>query len=249
MTTFIPEHLPILRKGKGQTPEKGGCLMQVASFLHDGSWSDRSPCVAPFLRQLAIFVNDWTSDEERHLLAPLAVDLIGTAVEDRSAAVTAAGQLGVWCSRRVAEYRPEWSRAACKRVEDAAEAYWDRPCSELADTVIVARRGIERFGVAWTCDPRGALKVALEVAWCVDTHDLPGNRSQNSWEQALVIGGSLPYDTVMSVVAGAGARRDVLLRELLTDAIAEHRRLTGSRPAPVTEGDWRAVCELTGVAG
>lgn len=66
----IPDILPNLIAGEGDSPENGGCLLQVASFIYDGeSWTDHPKCVHPLLIELGIWVNDETTDDARPLLA------------------------------------------------------------------------------------------------------------------------------------------------------------------------------------
>lgn len=78
----IPDVFPLLRKGTGETPEDGGCLVQVAGYLNDGvSWTDETPCVHPVLRYIAIWANDDSPDSERQSLLSLVPRLIGTGLD------------------------------------------------------------------------------------------------------------------------------------------------------------------------
>lgn len=75
--------VPFIRKGVGHTPEEGGCIMQVISWIaEDGQWHDTPKCVFPLLRDAAIEVNDHASDEERQRLLDLAPRLINTRIDD-----------------------------------------------------------------------------------------------------------------------------------------------------------------------
>lgn len=77
----IPDVFPLLRRGEGENPEMGGCLVQVAGYLNDGvSWTDATPCVHPVLRTMAIWVNDLIGDEYRNSLLEFVPRLIGTGV-------------------------------------------------------------------------------------------------------------------------------------------------------------------------
>ncbi|MFD4474616.1 hypothetical protein ACFWPU_00665 [Streptomyces sp. NPDC058471] len=97
----VPDFMPRLRSGAGDTPKDGGCLVQVAGFLNDGvSWVDDTPCVHPMLRSVGILTNDSVDGDMRQELLPLAPRLIGTGltgdvVEDRRV-MTA---LVEWCVR------------------------------------------------------------------------------------------------------------------------------------------------------
>ena len=49
-----------------------GCFMNVAAYLNgDLKMSDKSPCVSPIIRNVAIFLNDMLNDEDRQRLIPL----------------------------------------------------------------------------------------------------------------------------------------------------------------------------------
>ena len=115
----VPDFMPRLRSGAGETPKDGGCLIQVAGYLNDGvSWTDATPCVHPALRRAGILVNDGVDDEYRQRLLLLAPRLIGTGgtgdpVEDRRIAV----ELARWCAADAKE-----SAAAPASAEAAASA-------------------------------------------------------------------------------------------------------------------------------
>lgn len=123
MTT--PDLMPLLRVGTGDTPANGGCLVQVASYLHDGkSWDDNTPCVHPTLRQVAIQMNDVMGDKQRQRLAPLAADLVGTGPEpdDPEEAWRLSLRLAVWCCRQAAYLMNEDERAVLDAIAAGHEA-------------------------------------------------------------------------------------------------------------------------------
>ena len=70
-----------LVKGKG-SESTGACWMAALHYYtrSDKSWSDHPDCVAPEIRALAIYLNDWCDDGEReeligpHLFAPLGTN-------------------------------------------------------------------------------------------------------------------------------------------------------------------------------
>lgn len=66
----IPEFMPIPISGAGQSPETGGCLMQIASWFFDGGWDDRPECVWTPLQSFGITVNDAinSADVRRRLM-------------------------------------------------------------------------------------------------------------------------------------------------------------------------------------
>lgn len=79
---IIPDFMPNIKEGTGDTPADGGCLVQIAGWLNDGhSWTDRTPCVHPVLRDVAIELNDSIEDDnERRQIMRFAPRLIGTGV-------------------------------------------------------------------------------------------------------------------------------------------------------------------------
>src|SRR2546421_6917449 len=77
-----PELVPILSRGKHRSPRKGACLMELASYLAGGRWSDHPACTHPLLAAVARRVNDYTSDAGRPRLADLIPSVIGLTGED-----------------------------------------------------------------------------------------------------------------------------------------------------------------------
>lgn len=79
----VPEHLPILSRGKHRSPRKGACLMELVSYLAGERWSDHPAGTHPLLANLARQVNDYMSDEARCRLAVLAPSMVGLVSDDR----------------------------------------------------------------------------------------------------------------------------------------------------------------------
>jgi hypothetical protein len=50
--------VPFLTKGVGETPARGGCIMQLADWISTGGWGDSPTCVSPPFRTLAVKAND-----------------------------------------------------------------------------------------------------------------------------------------------------------------------------------------------
>ena len=78
----LPDLMPVLSRGRHRNPRKGACFMELASYLAGERWSDHPSCTHPLLGELARFVNDYTSDENRSRLAPLIPSVIGLATDD-----------------------------------------------------------------------------------------------------------------------------------------------------------------------
>ncbi len=77
-----PEILPILSSGRHRNPRKGACFMEMASVLAGEKWSDHPRCTQPLLGDLARWVNDCTSDDQRNRLAVLIPDVVGLTSDD-----------------------------------------------------------------------------------------------------------------------------------------------------------------------
>ena len=77
-----PEMMPILSRGKHRNMRKGACFMEMASMLAGERWSDHPKCTQPLLAELARYVNDCTSDDNRHELAELIPSVVGLRNDD-----------------------------------------------------------------------------------------------------------------------------------------------------------------------
>lgn len=78
-----------LSRGKHPSPERGACVMELASMLAGESFSDHPVAVSPLLGALMRRYNDYIDDERRQDLYAYASRLVGTrarpAVECRRA--------------------------------------------------------------------------------------------------------------------------------------------------------------------
>ncbi len=81
-STYAPDMLPVLSRGKHRNPRRGACFMELASVLAGERWSDHPRCTHPLLAELARLVNDHTPDEHRSALAPLIPSVIETNTPD-----------------------------------------------------------------------------------------------------------------------------------------------------------------------
>jgi hypothetical protein len=79
MTNSIPEFLPTLAAGAHSEGEGQACVMEYVSILAGEKFSDSPSCTDPVLAAAARSVNDWMTDEGRHMLVPLIGRLFGTA--------------------------------------------------------------------------------------------------------------------------------------------------------------------------
>jgi hypothetical protein len=80
MTSTIVSHQTVrLRRGKHASPEKGVCVMELASMLAGEPFSDRPQTVCPVLGAYLRSYNDVIDDERRQDLYRYAAEAIGTA--------------------------------------------------------------------------------------------------------------------------------------------------------------------------
>jgi len=77
--TSIPNSLPSLSSGKHEPGEAKACVMEYVSILAGEQFSDHPSCTDPVLAAAARSVNDWMTDDGRHMLVPLIGRLFGTA--------------------------------------------------------------------------------------------------------------------------------------------------------------------------
>lgn len=100
---MIPDGVPVLSKGRHRNPRRGGCFMEVASYLAGERWSDHPQCTHPVLAAAARSVNDLTSNDERHRLAPLIPLVVGTNEPDPRWAT----ELGLVAAQLALPHAPE----------------------------------------------------------------------------------------------------------------------------------------------
>jgi hypothetical protein len=80
MTSTIVSHQNVrLRRGKHASPEKGVCVMELASMLAGEPFSDRPQTVCPVLGAYLRSYNDVIDDDRRQDLYRYAAEAIGTA--------------------------------------------------------------------------------------------------------------------------------------------------------------------------
>ena len=77
--TTVPDYMPVLSSGAHTDPSKGGCFMEMASFLAGEAWSDHPACTHPAIAAAARSVNDRLGDADRQRLVPLIPRVVGTA--------------------------------------------------------------------------------------------------------------------------------------------------------------------------
>ena len=79
MTSIVSHQNVRLRRGKHASPEKGVCVMELASMLAGEPFSDRPQAVCPVIGAYLRAYNDVVDDERRQDLYRYAADAIGSA--------------------------------------------------------------------------------------------------------------------------------------------------------------------------
>jgi hypothetical protein len=74
--------VPILSRGRHNSPRRGACFMEYASYLAGVSWSDHPDCTHPLLALVGREVNDEISDAARVELVPMIPSVIGLIPTD-----------------------------------------------------------------------------------------------------------------------------------------------------------------------
>ncbi|GAB2864484.1 hypothetical protein GCM10027074_34780 [Streptomyces deserti] len=110
----VPDGLPAPGRFSHLHPDDGACLMETASLLATGRFTDSPPGTHPVLAALARAVNDAVDDPTRRTLWPLAADLADADPADRAYGPLLVG-MAVDAARRVrpASLRLKRRSAAC----------------------------------------------------------------------------------------------------------------------------------------
>jgi hypothetical protein len=116
MTTTTVSHQTVrLRRGKHASPEKGACVMELASMLAGEPFSDRPKAVCPVIGAYLRSYNDVVDDDRRQDLLRYASEAIGTngtAELRRLRAERCLAEIG-----RLHELRPRMRRLLSGRPE------------------------------------------------------------------------------------------------------------------------------------
>ncbi|MFF8841128.1 hypothetical protein ACF08N_00105 [Streptomyces sp. NPDC015127] len=133
----LPDGLPVPARFAHLHPDDGACLMEAASLLATGRFTDRPPGTHPVLAALARAVNDVVDDTTRQALWPLAADLANADPADRTYGPLLVGTV-VDAARRV---RPDSRRLKCRsaachaRAQRLARARTSTTPARIADTL------------------------------------------------------------------------------------------------------------------
>ncbi|MFC7598043.1 hypothetical protein ACFQU3_22205 [Terrabacter sp. GCM10028922] len=82
-SSFVPDGVPVLSRGRHRNARKGACFMEMASFLAGERWSDHPSCTHPVLATLARCVNDMLDETHRQRLVTMIPEVVGLNPDDR----------------------------------------------------------------------------------------------------------------------------------------------------------------------
>ncbi len=122
MITEIIKPINLLRGTHDDTAQTGqGCFMNVIAYLNgERQITDQSDCVCYVVRPIAIWLNDYLQDDERHLMIPFIERAMGSRSDDKNEVIRRL-KLVVKFSDAAAEYAESAAKYA-ESVEYAVES-------------------------------------------------------------------------------------------------------------------------------
>ena len=214
--------VPWLRSGVGETPQDGGCIMQIIDWIDRNEWTDQPVCVHPVLRRLAIRANDSLDDAGRQKLLDLAPRLMNTNSDDKKLSV----QLAVFCARDVLPiFEAKYPSDDRPRLSiEAAEAWIESPTEENRQKAIEARSA-----AAAACSAAYAYAADAAYAACSAAYAYAADAAYAAYADAA--------DAAAVYAAAVAADPFALLLRVLDG----YDRLTG-RAGPASQLDFGPVC-------
>jgi hypothetical protein len=220
-----PDLMPILSRGKHRNPRKGGCFMELASYLAWERWSDHPKCSHPLLAALARDVNDHVSDAHRVYLAPLIPDVIGLTSEDPRVHAWIAREAALTALPIVAAEKQGVAAAAVLRCElhlaeiEGRDRTYVSPASRAAlSQVPHAQRWAQQFSATL----RGPVE-----------------------NFALRSAPAIVHTSVSAISRACVPDPGGVLVELLTETIGNCKTWFQTEVVAVTDDQWAEVCALT----
>lgn len=110
-----------LEAGNHDSPDQGGCVMEVVSMLAKQPWTDSPTCTNEVITRAAQAVNDRLNDVERQRLVALIPRILRARRTDSDRRVNV--RLAVWAARSVLHLTPEQDRPACERAVESVEMW------------------------------------------------------------------------------------------------------------------------------
>lgn len=125
MTARRASHQTVrLSRGKHHSPEHGACVMELASMLAGGPFTDHPRCACPIIGAFLRSYNDWVDDGRRQDLYSYAAEVVGSRA---SSGVQAAR------AERLVDWAQELEQRRLKRVWFGAHRWTNLPGSDPAD--------------------------------------------------------------------------------------------------------------------
>jgi hypothetical protein len=199
--------------------------MELASFLADERWSDHPACTHPLLAALARDVNDLVGDEARRQIAPLVPEVIGLNVRDPRIDALLAREVALAALPVVSEERQRVAALGLLRCEEVLNELDGRPPGQVSRRVESALADVPHA--------RDWARQYRQVG--VGRFDDFGRRSAPT----------IIHSAVLGIGEAAVTDAEQRLVDLLRRSIANCAVWMGQTPGPVTDDEWREVCELT----
>lgn len=166
--TEVPDYVPMLIKGCSETPEQGGCLVQVANWLaNPKTWTDDALCVDPVLADWGVTVNDNIGDEMRHRLALCAPRISGTKIHDVEMQRLVHQALNYWLEKGAGSGLPVYLHPAGSTLKTEGK----HPTLTIHTPYYVLTGG-EEYAVQWY----EALVAHFEMLTAREPAELPATR-------------------------------------------------------------------------
>src|SRR4051812_49147476 len=104
--------ITLLKGSHSNTGQTGlGCFMNVIAYLNgEPQITDESPCVCVTVKPIAIWLNDYMDDAERHQLLPFILRAMGSATSEQAELVRRAGLCADYAEKRAE--RAAWAARA-----------------------------------------------------------------------------------------------------------------------------------------
>jgi hypothetical protein len=113
-----------------------GCFMNVIAYLNGESQiTDQSPCVCVTIRPIAIWLNDFATDEQRQRLLPFVLRAMGSATDDREVMnkrLTAVVRYAEFNARLAAKYAAHYAAEYAAKYAESAAKYAAKSAAKYA---------------------------------------------------------------------------------------------------------------------
>lgn len=113
-----------LSRGKHESPENGACVMELASMLAHGPFTDHPRCACPIIGAFLRSYNDWVDDRRRQDLYWYAAKVVGSRA---SAGVQSAR------AQRLIDWAEDLEQRRLKRIWFGAPRWANLPGTDPAD--------------------------------------------------------------------------------------------------------------------